>query len=372
MMKKFRPFAVLAFIALLFGAIAMLAQYPGQPTGGNSVGVYMDVMSSLKPPGVLHTNNQEYVSVAASATNTLLDVAGPGYVSEMLLSLNSTDVVARRDSVLKVYYNSEAGATISGTVEQLTASTYFTADATPIRYQNRFFTVEANTTGTARAAYVWRLPIPFTSHIKITLTNASATTAINPFIAQVAYRTSVPNTWPNTRRLRVASYASGAGGCAPNALVTIMDQSTIGVPGRLAGLYWLGDAYPNSVTPRNGPQEGDFHIYLDGSGTASYESTGTEDIFFSPHNGTGQGMLADVLVGDGSRNGSAYPGYDVGTIFTDDVPAYVTASWYRFFVDDPITFNTGLKITWDCGNTAQLSFVNNPVVYATVWYYTQN
>ena len=60
-----------------------------------------------------------------------------------------------------------------------------------------------------------------------------------------------------------------------------------------------------------------------------------------------------------------------GTFFwqhgtTAGVDAHNTASFYRFHLNDPIVFNTGLKLTWACGDTTESSFTGNPVVWTTV------
>jgi hypothetical protein len=44
----------------------------------------------------------------------------------------------------------------------------------------------------------------------------------------------------------------------------------------------------------------------------------------------------------------------------------------RFFIQDPIVFNTGIKMTWTCGVTARVSFSGTCLLFAQAWYYTEN
>ncbi|PYV06020.1 MAG: hypothetical protein DMG26_04125 [Acidobacteria bacterium] len=103
--------------------------------------------------------------------------------------------------------------------------------------------------------------------------------------------------------------------------------------------------------------------------------SGTEDYFMLPDYGAGAIEYGHQVTGNYS--GSGVNNLYNGTFFwqhgaTASADAHNTASFYRFHVNDPIVFNTGLKVTWACGDTTESSFTGNPVVWATVWYYTQN
>ena len=186
----------------------------------------------------------------------------------------------------------------------------------------------------------------------------------------------MPDAWPYTRRLRAASFYTGSGGCTANAVQTLLDVSTVGAPGRLAGLWWLNDSVPNNTTPRPAPMEGNFKIYLDGSATAAYESSGTEDYFMLPDYAAGVIEQPNAINGqwNGMNVNNGYNGTNVWNHGTAGVGAdtHSTVSFFRFHVNDPIVFSTGLKITWACGDTTESSFTGNPVVWSTVWYYTEN
>ena len=360
--------------ALLAGfAIAALlrpgpagAQYPS-PLG-------IDVLSPNKPAGTIQGFKGEYVTVAASATQNLVNyTSGDGYVSDLMIAIGSTDANARDASLLNITYNNEGSPTISMRVDRFFGGVYVDTNAgTQMLWNNAFFSV--NWDNTQNVGYVVRLPIPFHNAIKIDLVNGSGSNSLVLFWTGILH-TGVPDAWPNTRRLQAASFYTGSGGCAPNAVQTLLDASAVGVPGRLAGMWWLDDNFPNNTSPRGAPMEGNFKIYLDGSGTAGYESSGTEDYFMFPDYGAGAIEYGHQITGDYS--GSGVNNLYNGTFFwqrggTSNVDAHNTASFYRFHVNDPIVFNTGLKITWACGDTTESSFTGNPVVWATVWYYTQN
>ena len=366
---------VLALLAtLLVGfSMAMLlrpgpvgAQYP-TPLG-------IDVMSPNKPAGTIQGFKGEYVTVAASATQNLVNyTSGDGYVSDLLIAISSTNANARDASLLNITYNNEGSPSVSMRVDRFFGGVYVDTNAgTQMLWNNAFFSV--NWDNTQNVGYVVRLPIPFHNAIKIDLVNGSGSNSLVLFWTGILH-TGVPDAWPNTRRLQAASFYTGSGGCAPNAVQTLLDASAVGVPGRLAGVWWLDDNFPNNTTPRGAPMEGNFKIYLDGSATAAYESSGTEDYFMLPDYGAGAIEYGHQITGDFS--GSGVNNLYNGTFFwgrgsTASVDAHNTASFYRFHVNDPIVFSTGLKITWACGDTTESSFTGNPVVWATVWYYTQN
>ena len=366
---------VLALLATLFVGFSIAVLFRPGPVGAQyPTPLGIDVVSPNKPAGTIQGFKGEYVTVAASATQNLVNyTSGDGYVSDLLIAISSTNASARDASLLNITYNNEASPTISMRVDRFFGGVYVDTNAgTQMLWNNAFFSV--NWDNTQNVGYVVRLPIPFHNAIKIDLVNGSGSNSLVLFWTGILH-TGVPDAWPNTRRLQAASFYTGSGGCAPNAVQTLLDASAVGVPGRLAGMWWLDDNFPNNTSPRGAPMEGNFKIYLDGSGTAAYESSGTEDYFMMPDYGAGAIEYGHQITGDfiGSGVNKLYNGtFFWGRGSTASVDAHNTASFYRFHVNDPIVFNTGLKITWACGDTTESSFTGNPVVWATVWYYTQN
>ncbi len=366
---------VLALLATLFVGFSIAVLFRPGPVGAQyPTPLGIDVMSPNKPAGTIQGFKGEYVTVAASATQNLVNyTSGDGYVSDLLIAISSTNASARDASLLNITYNNEGSPSVSMRVDRFFGGVYVDTNAgTQMLWNNAFFSV--NWDNTQNVGYVVRLPIPFHNAIKIDLVNGSGSNSLVLFWTGILH-TGVPDAWPNTRRLQAASFYTGSGGCAPNAVQTLLDASAVGVPGRLAGVWWLNDSVPNNTSPRGAPMEGNFKIYLDGSGTAAYESSGTEDYFMFPDYGAGAIEYGHQITGDYS--GSGVNNLYNGTFFwqrggTSNVDAHNTASFYRFHVNDPIVFNTGLKITWACGDTTESSFTGNPVVWATVWYYTQN
>lgn len=348
-------------IAPLVFALALVASVSGQTVLGGSVSVggaaTTDIFSASRPIGTLAYSKLEYQTVTAGSTQTLLNYAsGDGYVSEMLIAIIcSGDALSCTDSTIKVYENGSGAASISLPLYQFMGSKYIVSTSNH-HFNSQFITASGASISNG-VSYQFMLPIPFTGGVKIDLVNVGS--ASMTLFSTIAYHTGVPNTWNYTRHLKVGTLSTGSAGCSPNSTVTLMDDHAVGVPGRFFGLWLQADGFINSVSSRPAPLEGDLSIYLDGSGTSSYTSSGTEDYF-------GMGFYGANYASENSMPGSWH-----GTAFWDNTIADNTWSFYRFHQLDPIVFSSGLKITWQCGDTSQASFTGNPVVWATTWYYAE-
>jgi hypothetical protein len=80
------------------------------------------------------------------------------------------------------------------------------------------------------------------------------------------------------------------------------------------------------------------------------------------------------LYGAGINAMSSGPG-DFGTTFCNTTPlsgSSVMRSMYRYHVDDPITFDTSLVMTWQAGDTSQKAWRSgSPKIWVTVYFYTE-
>lgn len=118
--------------------------------------------------------------------------------------------------------------------------------------------------------------------------------------------------------------------------------------------------------------EGVVALTLDGAGSPNIQSSGTEDWFGLSNyfqgngtGGTGGGGLAQIQGGWKSADGQ------VAITFMSNSTGS-TQGAARFHVHNPITFNSGEKLTWACGNTSVISFTGTCTLWSTVYYYTQN
>lgn len=359
-MKRLILVSLLLISSFAFGQSVQLggAVQVGSAGGGGVSSSSNEILSPGKTQGTIASTHGEAVSVGGSATQTLLNYSGgDGYVSELLIAING-DSNARANSLIKVYYNGSATADINTTVEKMFGGVYISTNGFGHSYSSQLFEVTGTGTITGNIGYVMYLPIPFTGGIKIDVVNGSGSSMTLWYT--VKYHTGVTNNWPYEHKLLVGTYASGSTGCTPNSTLTLHDASTIGVKGKLVGIWLLGDGFPNSVSNPLAPLEGDMAIYLDGSGSPSYQSSGTEDWAGFPF--YANGFQAD------NANGGNFHGT---TFWSNSGSTGMTWSFYRYHIMDPIVFNTGLKVTWQCGDTSQAGFTGNPVVWGTVWYYTE-
>jgi hypothetical protein len=115
-----------------------------------------------------------------------------------------------------------------------------------------------------------------------------------------------------------------------------------------------GTTTDNTVTWTN---QGSTYVH------AGYQSSGTEDYFL-------QGFYGNGINAMFSSNG------DVGTTFCSTSPLSSTSptrSFFRFHVDDPITFDSSIVITWQAFDTSQVAISSGAAkAWVTVYYYTES
>lgn len=290
-----------------------------------------DLLSGYHIPGVKGNSKGEVVSLANGSTQTLLNISGAGYVDFMWLG---------------VPYGGTLTITIDGVttyndqVQRFFAGEYLDSQAA---FAARWFSFNQP------SGMQTFLPIPFGSSIVISITNNSGST--KTIYWEVTYQTSVPVTsWNYTKKLyAVSGVASGIAAYATTTLCNLTGLNR----GRLAGIYLNYDGFPGNATPRTAPLEGNVKIYLDGAGSPTVESSGTEDYF----------AMSDYFNGfsQGANSG------DIGlTIKTTD-----TYAAYRIHDRDPIAFANALKVTWDNGNSSEATFTGTSRLAWCVWYYTE-
>ena len=301
---------------------------------------------------LLKSSKVEVSNLAAAGSLTLLDVSGAGIVTSINLILGTTAPLGSAPynvlySTLNFYINGElapssspllvdfffsrafppnAGAGTSWHSDRIGISRYF-QDATP-----------ATSIG-----YYRYVNIPFTDGIKITLENGDGGNdadvwavityqsgdihSIGDFRVNNLYRTGLPN-------LGVI--------CTPYEEIDLLNVAS--GSGRVESIFMA--IYDGAGQPW---AEGDIDMYLNGEAAPSYVSSGTEDFFMSCF------------------------GWAAGTYQTLNHGATVQGggwmSFYRFFNDEPITFDDGIRIVWHNGELGQGAMINNNEMWACVTYY---
>lgn len=334
---------IFALLLIASPAFAQITLSGSQIQIGPTANANIDVLSASKAYGTIVSKQNQYVTVAHGNIVNLIDYSGgPGYLASMWFNINTGDTAGVDGDTINVYYDGHSSPDISMTVQQFFGS-YGTASGSV--YINRYMSYVKNTSGgTLFGNYQWRVPMPFTSGIKIDIVNNGAT---DTFFSEVMLETGVSNIWPNTRHLYATTFAQTA--CTLGTTVNLANITS--GAGRVFGVQW----YMSGGTAND--QEGDFAYYTNGGVSPIYQSSGAEDFFETGHNWQGATLSNWSLAGGqlGVYIGS------IGVSAPDPVGAY------RFHIDDPIVFTNGFKLTWMCGDPSEGS-VGNPNVNSTVWY----
>ncbi len=218
-----------------------------------------DLFSEHKATGTLVTKKFESLTtgVAASATQTILDYTGVGYVSSLFIASGNADLGNWPLGNVNIYIDGSGTPDISMPMLQFFQTNYMhgTASAPNKRFSNRFF--GANVDGSTNINFYTTLPIPFATRVKIDMVNGSSTTATTmQTIATI--QSGVANTWSRTRRLKATTQLLNAPAAdTSETLLNILGK------GRLVGMWMMQDDFPNSLTPKGAAWEGNFRFYID-------------------------------------------------------------------------------------------------------------
>ena len=252
------------------------------------------------------TQNGDAMGIAAGGTLTLLEAEGPGEVTHFWNTIGSKDFFHGRSIVLRIYYDGADKPSVESPIGDFFGvghGAYKDFSSLP---------VTVSSTGRARTCY-WHMP--FRKSIRMTVTNESATIPCDSFYYYVDWRKL--DSLPEDTLYFHAHYRQEFP-AVPGKHYTILDT-------RGRGQY-VGTVYSVMQMETGWFGEGDDFFFIDGADLPQLRGTGTEDYFNDAW---------------GFREFST-PFHGV-TLYEGVLPGdRVTA--YRWHIQDPIPFKTGLRL----------------------------
>jgi hypothetical protein len=356
--QTFPPASGSGAVSSVFGRTGVVAATAGDYTASQITGAVLpDLLSESRPVSTLNYAAAKGTSVAASATTTILSYSGSGYVSDFWMGLSYSDSASATASTLTI-------TTDSITVFNDRLPLFFGGDYlyNTVNYASKL--IGGQTNGSNNVGYYSYIAIPFGTSISITLTNGSSGSAATVWYT-IGYQTGISGTYfPREYHLHCASGTIPGGTLSVNTTATLINATSLN-PGRLIGVYMSIDSGCSgcSANPSTAGLEGRVKYYLDGAGTPTYQSSGTEDFFHWSGYFEGGG-------GNGHTGTSSWDfGYTGLQYYYETSP--VTWNAYRFHVRDPVFFSNALEITWDAGYSTVVNYSGSYRLAYTVWYYTQ-
>ena len=297
--------------------------------------------------GIPYCASQKNVSVSGSGgVNTLINYSGgsPGYVSGIDLLINGTIDVQLESAVIKIYIDGSGTASVSCPLVNFAGKVL--AFDMPATFYSRY------TSGAAKSAIILKIPIPFSTGIKITLTNAGTQTY--GIYSNIDYVLGIPNHWKGTRVFHCdTAYQQNM---TAYSVYNIINY-TGGAPGRLLGVSMCFDGN-GSASPAFAWAEGPISYTVDGAGSPNMATSGVEDYFGSA------GYWANL-------NGTVLASDNYGVLDISTAGGYA-ANVYRFHILDPVCWTSTFLMTFTAGILAVVPWSGTGLYYSTAWYYTQS
>jgi hypothetical protein len=299
----------------------------------------------------------ERTTVTGGGTATLLDVSGPGVVRSLNVIIG-TDSGAPDFSALysqlHFYVDGEVTPSSSPLLVDFFFSRGFPSDAgSGTKWQSdriglsRFYK-DLGIPDT-RIGYYRYVDLPYKSGMKITLENGDGTADFTLF-SEVDYHDGGESSMFYGKPLVIDIYdpTNVAKGqvATPYEVVDLLNEGS--------GKGWVESIYLCVFDANAQPwAEGNVDIYIDGEVSPSFTSSGTED-FFMDSWAWASGTYLTRNHGNIERS---------TTTFT---------SAYRFFNDEPVRFNDGVRITWQAGELSQGGMTQDIEIWATIVYYLED
>jgi hypothetical protein len=296
-------------------------------------GTFPPLPDSMGPSIMVGGLAQKQFTIAAGGSYTLT-LTGEGAVTQIWLAdpaFNTTLTITR---------DGEATPSVNGIATTNFFGVNFQNGAT---HQTRPFISDLIGGSSAERLQV---DMPFTSGMTITLHNPGATADTIWLQVFVSY---TKRKWGYYGHFHMVE---GTQSVVPYAESSPLLNAT--GPGVLYGTLLLsvgGDGNLNYL-------EGPVRIYNNGEAIASYQSTGTEDYFLQ----NGYFTQCSTSLSVTARS--------FGCNIADPTTSRVEA--YRFFPQDPVYFNSGLKITIQAGVSGIATVTNNVNYTLDSLYYTAN
>lgn len=301
-------------------------------------------------PGRPYIQKAEGVTLAASATYTMANISGAGYMTQFFMSINGSDTAGRRNTRMKVYVDGESSPSIDVMLVDLGCARGVEAAGgatTPqAMFMSRYVGYSSFAFGFGVGYYLF-IDIPFTTSLRVDITNGSSANSII-LGGYIQYFIKSGVNWGRYKKLHGISINGTS--VAPYAEQTLVD---IAGKGLVHGAYLHfqgGDSNYNYL-------EGNVQVYIDGESTASCAYDSTEDYFLYPWY---------FWIANNTRN--VVTDF-VGCTRKDD-SAQVGA--YRWHIRDPLAFDTNLKFSWTNGEVIAQPVLTNTVINGVVWYYTDS
>ena len=293
--------------------------------------------------------NADFRQIAGGETLTLLDVAGPGLITHIWITVASPDQQHLKALVLRAYWDGETTPSVEaplGDFFGLGLGEYY-------RYQSIPLSV-----GSDKALNCF-FPMPFQKRARISVTN-DGSAKVDAFYFNIDYR-AYSKPLPDDQlyfhaQYRQANPASGwTNEWKSNGDPRVNDRKNLGGEGNYVWMEATGRGHFVGVTMsilQNQDDwwgEGDDMFFIDGEARPSIQGTGSEDYFLGAW-GFGDHAFAYGLYGAPVKGAEK---------------AGSRTSVYRFHLDSPITFTKSLRATIEHGHANHRSDDFFSVAY---WY----
>jgi hypothetical protein len=208
----------------------------------------------------------ENIAIGANSSQTLLNTTGAGTITTIWMTMNSQD----RTSKLKIWFDGETNPSIDVDLATLFLSNFCDGTSgTKFQWSTQNIHGEGGQIN-SQGGYI-TFPMPYKNGCIVQIVT---TTAIGQFYAMVDYVPGMTNEY----RLKSLSRSLSEN---PQTFLSTdsldLWQTPTGAEGWMVYLAYVGQGTGSSFLERN------FEFYIDGEGTASHISSGTEDTFFGSY-----------------------------------------------------------------------------------------